>query len=275
MEPPEVQFTPPRLVYNPVAYEPDSLTPELRALEQEIQDELSPMRRERTKAASITLTLTFPHRRVGTLPLSARLKSFFPTAYEARVIRFTLVDGRSGEEIPGWVVRQEGYVYGLDEWYDQHEIVTGAYIQISRTDEPSRVEVDYKRRRPRSEWVRVASLRDDQLVFEMQQRPIGCDYDDLTMVAADDPEEMDAYWMAATESGRDLDSFIVPIFRELAALTPQRNVHARTLYSAVNMVRRCPPGPIFARLTTLPGFKHVGGAYWRLETAEESASEEA
>ena len=273
MEPPEVQFTPPRLAYTPIEYDPETLSPELRALELEIQDELSPLRAERSRAPSITVTLTFPHRRVGTLPLSARLRSFFPTAYEAPVVRMALIDGETGEEMPGWVVRKEGYVYGLDEWYNRNEIVVGAYIRISRTDDPGRVKVDFARRRPRSEWVRVASVQDNQLAFEMQQQPVGCDYDDLMIVTAEDRDEMDAFWLATTERERSLDSIVVPTFRQLSALTPQNNVHARTLYSAVNMVRRVPPGPIFARLMTLPGFKHVGGAYWRFES-DEGASED-
>jgi hypothetical protein len=47
-------------------------------------------------------------------------------------------------------------------------------------------------------------------------------------------------------------------------MTPQRTVHAKTIYSAVNVLRRCPPGPIFATLVARPEFEHVGGPYWRL-----------
>jgi hypothetical protein len=116
-------------------------------------------------------------------------------------------------------------------------------------------------------------VQDNQLTFEMQQQPVGCDYDDLMIVTAQDPDAMDAFWLEATERKQSLESIMLPIFRELAALTPQNNVHARTLYSAVNMICRVPPGPIFARLMTLPGLKHVGGAYWRLESDEESSED--
>jgi len=30
------------------------------------------------------------------------------------------------------------------------------------------------------------------------------------------------------------------------------------------VIRRCPPGPIFASLVAYPEFEHVGGPYWRL-----------
>jgi hypothetical protein len=63
-----------------------------------------------------------------------------------------------------------------------------------------------------------------------------------------------------------LEKLMEDIGAELAALNPQGNIHAKTLYSTVNLVRRCPPDPIFARLVALPQFEHVGGLYWQLNT---------
>jgi hypothetical protein len=62
----------------------------------------------------------------------------------------------------------------------------------------------------------------------------------------------------------DLTTIMTDLIRELAVFSPQGHVHCVTLYSAVNMIRRCPPGPIFARLETHPNFVHAGGPYWRL-----------
>ena len=45
------------------------------------------------------------------------MRHLFPTAYEAPRVRFTLVDGESGQKFPAWVVRQHRYVYGLADWY--------------------------------------------------------------------------------------------------------------------------------------------------------------
>jgi methionyl-tRNA synthetase len=42
--------------------------------------------------------------------------------------------------------------------------------------------------------------------------------------------------------------------RELSKLTPQGHVHAQELYSALNLVRRCPPAPMLSALVTNPGF---------------------
>jgi len=42
-------------------------------------------------------------------------------------------------------------------------------------------------------------------------------------------------------------------------------VHAKTIYSAVNLLRRCPPGPILAELSARLAFVSVGGGYWRFD----------
>ncbi|MCD4686364.1 MAG: hypothetical protein K8S97_10545, partial [Anaerolineae bacterium] len=71
-------------------------------------------------------------------------------------------------------------------------------------------------------------------------------------------------WISADAKTPTLTDTMRHLLGELARLTPQRTVHAKTLYSAVNALRRCPPGPIFATLVARPEFEHVGGPYWRL-----------
>jgi hypothetical protein len=265
LEPPEVQSVLERLRYQPEDYDRNLLTPELLELEAEIEDELSPGEaHKRPTEDSLTITLTFPHQRVGTLPLSARLRPFFPTAYETPRIRFVLIDGQTGQEMPGWVVREHGYVFGLAEWYRAHDIPVGGYVQVSLTDDPGKVRVDYSARRPQTEWLRVAVADGSHLRFEMQRRSIGCEYDDLMVVGIGDAKAVDAIWQHTAEQHKSLEQIMTELFVELAKLNPQSTVHAKTLYSAVNVVRRCPPGPIFARLVALPAFEHVGGPYWRL-----------
>jgi hypothetical protein len=60
---------------------------------------------------------------------------------------------------------------------------------------------------------------------------------------------------------------VADVFRELAKLNPQSAVHAKTLYAAVNVARRSPPGPIFTELATQPYYALVGDAYWRFDQA--------
>jgi hypothetical protein len=39
-------------------------------------------------------------------------------------------------------------------------------------------------------------------------------------------------------------------------------VHSKTLYGAVNVVRRCSPGLVFSVLFGLPEFVTAGDGYW-------------
>jgi hypothetical protein len=265
MEPREVQEYPARLAYAPISYDPNLLTPELRELETEIGDEHTAISIPRgPRPQSVVLMLTYPHRCAGTLPLSPRLRLMFPTAYETPHIHFTLVDAESEEEISAWVVRKGGYVYGLSGWFAEHDVPIGGYLTIQRTDEPGRVQINYARRKPRVEWVRTALVENNRLRFESRKHTIGCDYDDLMIIDVEDAEALDGVWKRVVDRGVPLETIMEDIFRQLAPMSQQGHVHVKTLYSAVNLVRRCPPGPIFAHLVELPQFEHVGGPYWRL-----------
>jgi hypothetical protein len=264
LEPPEVVFPPRRLENAAPGYDRSKLTPTLLALEKEIEDELSPVTSEATPADEVEVTVTFPHRRVGTLPLSPRLAPLFPTAYESPRIRFILVDGDTGETFPGWVVRAGRYVFGLDEWYRKYEFPVGAQLTVRRGDNAGEMIVKAGRRRPVREWVRTAAPGSDgRLTFSMQKRLIGVTYDDLTIVAVDNLAAVDEVWLKSQSI--PFERLVADVFRELAKLNPQSAVHAKTLYAAVNVARRSPPGPIFAELVSHPWYIHVGDAYWRFD----------
>ena len=42
-------------------------------------------------------------------------------------------------------------------------------------------------------------------------------------------------------------------------LSTQGTVHAKSVYSAVNLLRRAAPGPVFAALVSNPRFQATGG----------------
>ncbi len=264
MEPEEVTQVPERLKYRPIDYNWQALTDELAALEYEIDDELSNLRSPARPTEAVTFSLTFPHRRTGTLPLNSHLRHLFPTAYEAPRILMTLVDGQTNEEMRGWVVREHRYVYGLADFYRRHRLPVGAYLVVRQTSDPSRLVVDFMAHRPRTEWIRLAVPGENHLQFENHKRSIGAEYDELMVLGADDLKAVDALWEPTDNPNRDLADIMRDLMSELERLTPQHTVHAKTLYSAVNVVRRCPPGPIFATLVARPEFEHVGGPYWRL-----------
>jgi len=114
------------------------------ALEAQLDDELSETEQKPPKTDEVIITLTYPHWRAGTLPVSLRVRSFFPTAIESPRIRFTLVDGKTGEKMPAWVVREYGYIYGLKKWYEKQKLIPGAYIVVRRSKSPGEVVVEAK-----------------------------------------------------------------------------------------------------------------------------------
>ncbi|HML20138.1 MAG TPA: hypothetical protein PKD09_00720 [Aggregatilinea sp.] len=264
MEPQEVTTVPLRLRYNAIEYNRHVLTEDLLTIENEIDDELSSMRSPARPADEVTFSLNFPHRRTGTLPLSSRLRHLFPTAYEAPHILMTLVDGQSGEEMQGWVVREHHYVYGLADFYRKYRLPVGTYLTVKRTDDPSRVIVNFAAHRPHTEWIRLAAAGDHQILFDNQKRAIGAEYDELMVLGADDLQGIDALWLPPERAAQRLPDIMRQCVSQLARLSPQQAVHAKTVYSAVNVILRCPPGPIFSTLVTRPEFEHVGGPYWRL-----------
>ncbi|MBL8132117.1 MAG: hypothetical protein JNL42_09695 [Anaerolineae bacterium] len=265
LEPAEVQQTPIWLRYTPAAYDMDSLTPEQHALEREIDDEWSDLPLDSDQESDrVRLILSYPHQRAGTLPLASRMQSIFPTARSSNRIAFTLVDGQDGEEFAGWVVRQGRYVYGLKAFYDKHRLPIGTLITVHRESGSDKVVVDFLAHRPRTEWVRMMIDRNGQIGFEDHKRPIGAEYDDLMLLGADDQGYVDGLFQNYQQGRRPLSALLKPLVTELSRNMPQGAVHAKTLYSALNMLRRCPPGPLFAALNGEPDFYSVGNHYWRL-----------
>jgi hypothetical protein len=123
----------------------------------------------------------------------------------------------------------------------------------------------YDRRRAQREWVRLGAVKDNKLQFELMRRAIPCGYDDLLIVGTDVVAAVDAHAKRAVSLKLSVGALLSEVFPSLAGLTPQNSVHAKTLYSAINMLRRVPPGPIFAELMRNPAFKAVGDHYWQQE----------
>jgi hypothetical protein len=263
LEPEGVQSTPRLLRYEPVAYDPALLTSEMLALENHLDDEWSDLESPAEVDEPVTVVLTYPHWKSGTLPLSSRLARVFPTGRTHR-IRFIFVDGKTDEEIPGWVIREGRYVYGLKEWYESRNIPVGAYLEVKQDKTPGRTIIQPRSLRSRREWVRVALPIEGRLTFEVRKELITCEYDELAIVTEEDPEAVDKVRVRAREKDLSLGQLTAEIFPELAKLSPQGTVHATTLYSAVNVVTRTPPGPLLAELITSDTYVPVGDNYWVL-----------
>jgi hypothetical protein len=268
LEPEGVQSVPTYLHYQPLEYDPALLTSEMLTLERELDDEWSNLSESIEVSEPVTVVLTHPHWRSGTLPISSRLARVFPTGRTHR-IRFTFVDDDTGAEMPGWVVREKRYVHGLGEWYKANDVPVGAYLQLSCAEKPGTVVIRRQDRRPRREWIRVALPAKGRLTFEMLKRLVACKYDELMIVAVEDSEGVDELWASVHEHEVSLSQLIADIFPELAKLSPQGTVHAATLYSAVNVLMRTPPGPMLAELVASGVYAPVGDNYWVLHTGSD------
>jgi hypothetical protein len=145
------------LDYEPVEYDRSVLTEDMLVAEQRLDDELTEpdpdyMRRE--KGNEVAITLNYPHWRVGTIPLTAYTRRFFPTAIETPRVKFTLID-EEGEEIPAWVVRPYNYVYGLREWFEARELIPGSIIHFKPGKQPGEVLIKPEKKRTNREWMRT------------------------------------------------------------------------------------------------------------------------
>jgi hypothetical protein len=263
LEPEGVRTVPPPLEYTPIQYDHSVLTSEMLALERELDDEWSDLQPPDDVQEPVVVVLTYPHWRAGTLPLSSRLSRVVPTGRTQR-IHFTWVDADTGAEMPGWVVREARYVFGLLEWYRKHEVPVGAYLEVMRGERPGTVRVRRRARRPRREWVRTARAGDGRFTFEMRPCLIACEYDELMTIVEEDARALDQARARLAARRLSISQLVAEIFPELAKLSPQGTVHAATLYSAANFAARTPPGPLLAQLATAGTYAPMGDNYWVL-----------
>ncbi len=268
MEPRVVVEAPRLLTYRPVRYNRSLLSVELLQLEWELDDEWGESSLNTAMPSAIANTsfvLTYPHRRYGTIPLSSRTRSFCPSRSGGRSL-VTLVDGRWGTRYTGWVVHEGRYVAGLAKWMDDHVLPVGAYITLERSSTPGEIVVDYRTRRAKREWARIATADLDvqRLLFEMNKVQVACEYDEQIIVAENDPEPIEALGQELESRGVELAQIVEQVTPELTKLNPQGTVHAKSVYSAVNVVRRSPPGPIFYALISSRRFRDAGGGFFAL-----------
>ena len=263
LEPDGVKQTPERLSYQPIPYDRALLSPQLILLENELDDEWSDNEPPPT-LQPVVFTLMFPHRHAGTIPLSSRIRPLFPEGSSLRQ-RVLLIDDETGEEIEAWVVEDGRYIYGLGDWYNKNEIPIGGFIHLQPGPETGVVSLGYDRRKPQREWIRLATAVDNRIQFELKRRSVGCGFDDLMIIGTDTIAAIDALWKRAESHQRTNASLLAEIFPQLAQLNPQNTVHAKTLYSALNMLRRIPPAPLFAELVRHPAFQPVGDHYWQFD----------
>ncbi|MBN2386002.1 MAG: hypothetical protein JXB85_03215 [Anaerolineales bacterium] len=274
LEPQDVQQIPVPLRYASIEYDRAALTPDMLSLEEQLDDELSDLPDPLTPPEKVLLSLTYPHWRAGTLPISARMRGLFPTAYVTPRIIFTVVDGATNEELQAWVVRQHGYVAGLGELFKKHGLMPGSLIAVRRGDRPGQVVVEPKVRRPTRDWIRTVLVGSDGgIVFAMLKQNISTEFNERMVIAVPDVAGVD---QACAQLAKDRPSFeklVLGMLGELTKLNVQGHVHAQELYSALNIVRRVPPGPLLTFLAGHPEITHIGDLHFRLVDQEVRADD--
>jgi len=266
LEPSEALDTPILLRPTQPTYNRGLLSVELLQLEWEIDDEWGESSLSSELPAivpSTNFTLIYPHRRSGTLPINGRTRSFFPVGESGRST-IDIIDGRWGTHMTGWVVHEGRYVTGLAKWMEDHALPVGAQITLERTNNPSEVVIDFRTRRAKREWSRVATADLDKmrLNFELNKVQIACEYDENLIVSENDPGAIGQLCVLLNKNRVELTQIVADLVPELAQLNPNGTVHVKTVYSAANMLRRCAPGPVFFSLISNRRFVDVGGGFF-------------
>jgi hypothetical protein len=269
LEPEDVRQIPAPLRYAAIPYERSNMTREMLVLESELDDELAEDEPATGEMNEVLISLNYPHWRAGTLPVSARVRGLFPTAYYTQRVRFTLVDGQSHEEMPAWVVRQHGYVVGLSKFYQKYGVIPGSLISVTKGKKHGQVIVTAKTRRPMRDWVRTVLVGSDgRIVFAMLKQNLTTDFNERMVIAVPDAAGVDEASTQIAKQRLPFEQLAADMMRELVKLNVQGHVHAQELYSALNIVRRCPPGPLLTYLSSDPKFKHVGDLHFRMANPE-------
>ncbi len=270
LQPPELGKIPEPLRLPHFNYDVKFLDNEMRQLLREIDDEAIDPDLQAPgypDANQVTIVLNQPHRRTGTVPVLNKTAHLFPDADED-FVRIDFIDKATGDRIPGWVVSKYGYVVGLREWYKAQQLPVGAYITFERGEEPLSVIVSYEPVRPTRKWIRGAVAQRDHIGFQNVRQIIPCEFDDFMIIGIDDDEAINALTLKPDDK-RPLVATLRQVTMELVKISPQGNVHAKTLYSALNVVRRCPPLPMFYELASNASFVPMGNGYWAYDTSRD------
>lgn len=210
----------------------------------------------------ITLILTYPHRQAGTVPLTPLVRALLPNFSRPR-LKINFQDAMTQEKFPGYAVADGHYLAGLSQWFAARRLSPGAYVTLKRGAAPLTVTIDYQPQREHSLWVRVARGVNGHLVFSQEKRPISHKYDEEMLIVIGDPMGVEAAAQSARQQ-RSLAVLLEEIFPELAKLSGAGHVHAKTLYSAINLIRRAGPRTVMGALTESHAFASVGGGYFVL-----------
>jgi hypothetical protein len=270
LKPEYVKRPPRRLQTSEQPFDIQLLDSEQRALLAEIDDETTPVENAKPfdpGAASATFVVNYHHRRLGTLPVLPSVRHLLPQA-DGRTVALQLIDGRTGDTMLCWYVSRYKYILGLAEWYVKYQLPVGVVLTLTKTEIPTQLVIDFIPQRVQHEYVRVAIARDSRLIFEEKRRRLTCRYDQLMIIGEEGSEKIDALWDKAEKEDWSVPFILKQIMPELVRLSSQGAVHIKTIYSAVNVLKRCSPGLLMQELIGEESMVSMGHGYWTYRPAK-------
>ena len=145
----------------------------------------------------------------------------------------------------------------------------GSLVIVKKGKKPGEVIVQCDAQRGSREWVRTVLVGSDGgIVFAMLKQIVTASYDERMAIAIPDHEALDVAWKQIQKERFPFEKIVVNTVRDLAKLNPQSHVHATELYASINIIHRCPPGPILSLLASRPWFVHVGDLHYRFDDSE-------
>ncbi len=150
-------------------------------------------------------------------------------------------------------------------WYEDLELMPGSIITIKRGKNLGEVLIEAQKKRSNREWIRTLLIgADGGVVFALLKQNITADFNERMAIAIPSVEVLDELWQKRANNPLPFKKSLINTMKELAKLNSQGHVHSIELYSALNCIRRCPPGLVFSTLASNPEFTAVGDLYYRL-----------
>jgi hypothetical protein len=268
LEPEEVLKTPLYLVADDPKTIDQELPEQFFNLLYELDDELSFTNEEINEAEpanSVSLTLSYPHWRAGSMPVTPSTNQVFPSALESENVKITFIDEQSQSTISAWLVRERNYLIGLREWYEEKNLIPGSVINITATSDPGIMMISPERKRTNKEWIKTVLVgADGGLVFALLRQAIYAGFNERMAIAIPDYAGLDAVWNARKAKAPTLKADVMRMMTELSKLNNQRHVHFVDLYAAINVIRRTTPMDLLEVLTSSDDFFHVGDNYFHI-----------
>jgi hypothetical protein len=236
---------------------------------EQVGDELDSIAENIPAPGDIRMELTFPHLYSGTLPANDHFLQAVPKS-QADHLPITLIDSRNSSRIDAWLRPADGYICGLSEWFKKVGMCVGAMVTLAVAPEPLAWTITISPvRGKKSEWISSATVSDGILMLKLQKVALDIKAERNMVIDVPGREAIAGLMTEAEAAGMPLATIVFHVFDELAKQTSSRLVHAKSIYSAVNLVRRSGTVPVFAELTRRACFDPVGGGMWALDPAQQ------